>query len=129
MFQRGVKINKIIVESMDLAKKIAELASDKKAEKIVILDMRKVVNFCDFFVICSGTSNRQVRAIADHIDEELSKAQTTKASKQSKNAGDWIVFDAGDVVTHVFEKDVREFYQLEYLWREAVQVEWENKPI
>lgn len=116
---RAFVIKKASLTSRKLAQLIAELAADKKAQEIVILDMRKLVNFCDYFVICSGNSVRQVRAIADHIDEELSDQGMPLRFKQGLKNSDWIVFDAGDVVTHVFQKDVREFYGLEYLWQEA----------
>lgn len=105
--------------SRKLAKLIAELASDKKAQGIVILDMRKLVNFCDYFVICSGNTNRQVRAIADHIDDELGESGMPLRFKQGLKDSDWVVFDAGDVVTHIFQKDIRDFYGLEHLWQEA----------
>lgn len=97
-----------------------------KALDIVVLDMRKVVNFCDFFVICSGNTDRQVRAIADHIDEELAALGVRIGFKQKTSKSDWIVFDSGDVVVHIFQKQVREFYQLEYLWRQAPVVDWED---
>lgn len=109
--------------SRKLAKLIAGLASDKIAQDIVILDMRKVVNFCDYFVICSGNTSRQVRAIAEHIDEELGECGMPLRFKQGLKNSDWVVFDAGDVVTHIFQKDVREFYALEHLWQEAKKVQ------
>jgi len=113
--------------SRKTAKLVAEFASDKKAEDIVILDMRKLVNFCDFFVICSGNTDRQVRAIAENIDDEFKKLGMALRFKQGLKASDWVVFDAGDVVVHVFQKDVREFYGLEYLWQEAKEVKFELK--
>ena len=88
--------------------------------------MRKVVNFCDYFVICSGTSDRQISALADFIKDELKKKSIRvelPKGKAFKNTS-WIVFDTGDVVIHLFKEDVREFYNLEYLWREAKVVEW-----
>lgn len=111
--------------SRKIAKFIAQLAADKKAQDIVILDMRKLVNFCDYFVICSGNADRQVRAIADHIDEELKERGMFVRFKQGLKVSDWVVFDTGDVVAHIFQKDVRAFYGLEYLWQEARQVSFE----
>ena len=69
--------------------------------------MRKLVNFCDYFVICSGNTSRQVKAIANHIDDELAAAGLSIKFKQGLKSSDWIVFDAGDVVTHIFEKDMQ----------------------
>lgn len=122
---RHLVINKASITSRNTAKLIAGFASDKKAQDIVVLDMRKVVNFCDYFVICSGNTVRQVRAIAEHIDEEFEKLGRSLRFKQGFKTSDWVVFDAGDVVVHIFEKDVRAFYGLEYLWREAKEVKVE----
>ena len=84
--------------------------------------MRKVANFCDYFVICSGTSDRQVRAIADGIEEGLEKLGAKPRFKEGTKVSEWIVLDLGDIVVHVFQKQVREFYRLEYLWQEAKRV-------
>ncbi|HBR13932.1 MAG TPA: ribosome silencing factor [Candidatus Omnitrophica bacterium] len=112
--------------SKDLAKKIAIFASDKKAEEISILDMRKVVNFCDYFVICSGNTDRHVRAIADHLKEELGKTGVQARFHEGLKKSDWVVFDTGDVIAHIFQKQAREFYKLEYLWHEAKAVNWQT---
>ncbi len=89
--------------------------------------MRKLVNFCDFFVLCSGNTDRQVKAIADSMDDGLHEMGIKPASKNPRGNSHWIVFDAGDVVVHIFEKNMREFYNLEYLWQEAKVVDWKNK--
>jgi ribosome-associated protein len=112
---------------LKIAKLIAKLASDKKAEDVVILDLKKLVNFCDYFVLCSGGSERQNRAIADHIEGELKDRGLIKRFKQDDRDLSWIVLDAGSVVTHIFLKQAREFYGLEYLWQEAKQVAWQGK--
>lgn len=84
--------------------------------------MRSVANFCDYFVICSGTSDRQVRAIANGIIEGLEELGEKVLFKQGTQEGRWIVLDTGNVVTHVFDRDAREFYGLDYLWQEAKQI-------
>jgi len=89
--------------------------------------MRKIVNFCDYFVICSGNTARQVRAIAEHIDEKFESLGMSFRLRKGFKASDWVVFDAGDVVVHVFVQNVREFYGLEYLWQEAKEVKVELK--
>ena len=105
------------------AKLIAGFASDKKAEDILVLDMRQKVNFCDYFVICSGNTDRHVRAIADGIDEALEQiGQKTRFEPRGQSL--WVVLDLGDVIVHVFQKQMRQFYRLEYLWREAKKVSW-----
>ncbi|MBF0385442.1 MAG: ribosome silencing factor [Candidatus Omnitrophica bacterium] len=111
--------------SRNISKLIAKFAAEKKAEEIVALDMRGLVNFCDYFVICSGNTDRHVKAIADYIDEELAKLGQKARYRQGLNKADWIVLDNGDVVTHIFQKKLREFYNLEYLWQEAKPVKWE----
>lgn len=124
--QGSAIIRKAAVTSLTLAKSIAKCASDKKAEDIILLDMRKVANFCDFFVLCAGSSNRQVRAIADGIDEGASLLGSKIGRKQGVKDGRWVVLDMGDVVAHVFDNETREFYGLEYLWQEAKRVKWES---
>ena len=90
--------------------------------------MKKVVNFCDSFVICSGTSDRHVRAIAGSIDEGLTPLGLKIRFRQGLKDATWVIYDAGDVVVHIFQKTTREFYNLEYLWQEAKPVKWSVKP-
>lgn len=89
--------------------------------------MRKVVNFCDYFVVCSGNSDRHVRAIADCIEEGLGGIGLNSYFKEGLKDCTWVIFDMGDVVTHIFQKSTREFYRLEYLWQEAKKVSWQEK--
>jgi ribosome-associated protein len=110
--------------SRTIAKKIAGFTLEKKAEDIVVLDMRGVVNFCDYFVICTGQNDRQVRAIADSVEEGLARSGLRLSPKKGAKDSGWIVFDAGDVVTHIFNKDARAFYNLEHLWQDAKEVKW-----
>lgn len=88
--------------------------------------MRKVANFCDYFVICSGNTDRMVRAIADNISDELETVGLKYSSKIRAKASDWVVFDAGDVVAHIFQKETREFYNIEHLWQDAIVTRWEE---
>ena len=126
--QRGlIDIRTSLLKSLQLAKSIVEFASSKKAENIVILDMRKVANFCDYFVICSGDSDRQVRAIAEGINEGLEKLGIEIKYKQGLKDAYWILLDLGDVVTHIFNEEAREFYGLEYLWQEAQSIPWNKQ--
>ena len=85
--------------------------------------MMGVVNFCDFFVICSGNNERHINAIAKNIEDELAKEGMKSHMNGRNQKTDWIIFDAGDVVTHIFKKESREFYNLEYLWQEAKRIE------
>jgi ribosome-associated protein len=86
--------------------------------------MRKVANFCDYFVICTGNTDRQVRAIALGIEESVEKLNLNPPRRQGLSDARWVVLDLGDVVVHVFEKLTREFYGLDYLWQEAKVVSY-----
>ena len=88
--------------------------------------MRKVANFCDYFVICSGTSDRHIQAIADGIEEGLDRIGVRLPHKHGMNNTAWILVDAGDVVVHIFEHDSRDFYGLEHLWQDAAKVTWKK---
>jgi ribosome-associated protein len=128
---------KKVLKSDRLAQKVAEFADDTKAQDIVILDMRELVNFCDFFVIATGTSDRQVKAIAQGIEEGLGEsgvqAKVSRAGRSlgeiqySQENGAWVLLDMGDVVAHVFESQAREFYALEHLWQDAPKTEYKSR--
>ena len=111
---------------LKFVKLIAECASDKKATEITVLDMRKVANVCDYFIICTGNTDRQVRAVALGIEEKSQEMNLRSPKKQGLNDSRWIVMDFGDVVVHIFEKFTREFYGLDYLWQDAKKVDWEK---
>lgn len=102
---------------------IAELAADRKALDIVALDVRGMVGYADYFVICSGRSDRQVRAIHDGIHEGM-KSRYRELPRRVEGLGEahWILMDYLDVVVHVFTPDTREHYRLEQLWGEAPSV-------
>jgi len=99
------------------------LARAKKAERVVVLDMRAICGFCDYFVISSGTSLRQVNAIAGGIQEDLDKENIKALSKiPSNDESGWVVLDFSSVVAHTFYTPLREFYALEHLWSDAKRV-------
>ena len=110
----------------DLAKTCAELASNKKAEDIVVLDLRAISTFTDFFVICSATSEPQLKAIANEIETRLREDHSIRpVAIDGFPASQWIVLDYLQVVVHVFHRDKRAFYSLEDLWGDAPRPEWE----
>jgi ribosome-associated protein len=116
---------------LPLALRIAKFARSKKAEQVKVLDMRGVNNFCDFFVILSVNSLRQGNALAEAIQEELSKDRIKALSKvTSTDESGWVVLDFASVVVHIFTKPMREFYALERLWSDAkrVRIPSETKP-
>jgi ribosome-associated protein len=99
-------------------------ASDKKASNIVVLDLRDIASFAEFFIICSGANQRQVQAVCDEIGEQLKKQLSVRAVRiEGYKTGEWVLIDYGDFIVHVFDKDAREFYDLERLWRDARRVE------
>ena len=106
-----------------MALRIAAAARSKKAEKLIVLDMQKVAGFCDYFVIASANSLRQVNAVAEAIQEDLIKDGIKSLSKVSPtDESGWVVLDYVSVVVHIFHKPVREFYSLERLWSDAKKV-------
>jgi ribosome-associated protein len=98
-------------------------ASERKAHDLVVLDLREVASFTDYFVIASGTNVRQVQAIADAVEEHLRKNRRVKPARvEGYNSAEWVLLDYGDFIFHVFEEKSRRFYDLERLWRDAVRV-------
>jgi ribosome-associated protein len=98
-------------------------ASEKKAIEPVVLDLREIASFTDYFLIVSGQNERQVQAIADEIYEQLKKSGSAAARVEGYKTAEWILLDFGDFVVHVFEQKARKFYDLERLWRESKRVE------
>lgn len=99
------------------------MAAGKKAEGIVILDMKQICSYTDFFVICSGRSSRQTKAIVDEVRLKIKEAGVSPASLEGEVKGDWVLMDYLGVVVHVFTPEMRDFYRLEVLWKEAPRVE------
>jgi ribosome-associated protein len=103
-----------------LLAEIARLAADKKAIEIVELDLRGVLGYTDYFLICSGNTTRQTKAIHDGILEGLKREHGTLARRvEGASRADWILMDYLDVVVHIFTPQAREYYRLEQLWGEA----------
>jgi ribosome-associated protein len=99
-------------------------AADKKALDIKVLDLRQIASFTEFFIIASGSNQRQVQAISDEINEQLKKQLSSRAMRiEGYSSGEWILLDYGDFIVHIFDKDAREFYDLERLWLDARRVE------
>jgi ribosome-associated protein len=102
-----------------MARRIVELAEDKKAADILLLDVRALTAMTDYFVICSGASERQIGAIADGIAEGLKEAGTLPIGREGGSSAHWILLDFGSAIVHVMAPPEREFYQLEQLWADA----------
>ena len=117
----------MVKTSLELAKLIAEAASDKKARDIVLMNMIDLTPTTDYFVVCSAGSTTQVRAIADNIEEKLQEeAGIDFLHKEGYREGDWVLLDFGDVVVHVFRQEMREYYALEQLWGDAKLTAYEE---
>jgi ribosome-associated protein len=107
------------LDSAKFASKIARQVFIKKGYDILIMDLRKLASFADYFVICSADSDVQVKAIADQIDKALSEEGIKCWHKEGFKALSWVLLDYIDVVVHIFKKDARDFYNLEKLWGDA----------
>ncbi|MGL5206782.1 MAG: ribosome silencing factor [Acidaminococcaceae bacterium] len=103
----------------ELAQKIAKLASDKKAEDILLLNMEGISPVTDYFMICSAGNSTLVKAIADNIEEKMAEEGVLPLHKEGYAEGRWILMDYGDCVAHVFLNEERDFYNLEQLWADA----------
>lgn len=103
---------------------LCALAADsRKAEDIVVLDVQQLSSVADYFLICSGSSDRQVRAIADAITEELAQHGEKPLAIEGYQKGTWVLIDCADLIIHIFDHDTRRFYGLERLWHRAPHVE------
>jgi len=111
------------LESSQLANKITDLIFNKKGFDVKILDLRKLTTITDYFVVCSGDSDTQVKAIADEVDKEMRDEGIRPWHTEGYQALNWILIDFVDVVVHIFKKETREFYNLEKLWGDAPMIE------
>ena len=106
----------------DVAKAV-EAALDKKASEVVVLDLRQTPAFTDFFVLCSGQNQRQVKAIADAIEDSLRAERVKPAHIEGYDRAEWVLMDFFSFIVHVFTPQTREFYSLERLWGDAKRIE------
>lgn len=103
--------------------KAVRAALDKKASDVVILDLRNTPAFTDFFILCSGQSQRQVKAIADAVEEALRAAKVRPAHVEGYERGEWVLMDYFTFIVHVFTPQTRAFYSLERLWGDAKRID------
>ncbi len=107
---------------MDRVECAVHAAADKNAQDVVVLDVNELLGITDYFVVCSGTSARQVRTIADEVSKQLKGMGAAPVRREGETEGGWILLDYGDFVVHVFGSEEREFYDLERLWKDAPRV-------
>jgi len=106
-------------DSRETALLCVRFALEKKAYDLVVLDVGELTSLADYFVICTGRSDTQVQAIAQSVDENLSKMGRRPLSREGYGTGHWTLLDFGDVIVHIFYEPVREYYDLERLWAHA----------
>ena len=108
---------------LELARVCAKAALDSKAEDLVILDVRGLTSFTDYFVIMNGRSTRHVQALAEAVEGQLRSKRVTASQAEGLAEGLWVLLDFDDVVVHIFYHEQRKFYNLEGLWSEAKRIE------
>ncbi len=111
-----------IAAARELALQIADILTNTPAANTLLLEITAFSTVADFFLICSGENERQLRAIVDEISEELAKSGIRPLRSEGTPQSGWIVLDFGEVVAHIFDAELRDFYKLEQLWAEAPRV-------
>ncbi|MEW5745099.1 MAG: ribosome silencing factor [Nitrospirota bacterium] len=116
-----------LIESIEKAELAARAALDKKAKDPVILELKGLTVIADYFIICSGESTTQVKAIADHVQEVLRKEGEKPLGVEGTDYAHWVLLDYGDVIVHVFEAETRAYYELEKFWLDAPRITVKDK--
>lgn len=110
------------METAEIARKIVDAALNRQASDILLLDLRDVCGFADYFVICNGESERQLQAICDEIDQVLAEERISPRRQEGNVASGWIIIDLGNIIVHIFSTQQREFYGLEKMWGQGSTV-------
>jgi ribosome-associated protein len=110
------------LEALELARRAVDVASDKQASNIVLLDVREVCSFADYFIICSGESARQISSISDEIEKTLKKNNVLPHHREGELDSGWLLLDYTDVIIHIFGVAERDYYKLDELWQKAKTV-------
>lgn len=114
-------------DARDFAAAAARIARDNKAADVVVLDLRGLSAITDFFVIGTGTSDRQMHAVLDFIEKHARKIDRRRFKLSDSSDGTWLLADYVDVVVHLFDEEHRDYYDLDGLWGDAPQVRWEEE--
>ncbi len=117
----------IALSSRQIALTMAQRALSLKADDVVVLDLRKLSFSFDFFVLCSGSSDRRIRTVAEDIEEDLAAQGVHLGHVEGRREGVWLLLDYGPVVVHIFSPEVRRFYDLERLWGDAPRLRISKK--
>jgi len=102
-----------------LAHLVIEILEEKKAEDIILMDLKEVADFTDYFIICNGTSDRMLNSLADAVSEKVKEDYKIIAKREGDPSEGWLLVDLGDIVIHLFSPELREYYQLEKLWQQG----------
>lgn len=105
---------------------MARSCQDDRCEDIVVLDVRGLSTITDYFVIATGSSDRQIRSVADHLDQLGDELKFRKIGYDGREYGHWVLIDFGSVICHVFDREHRQVYDLELLWGDGPKIEWER---
>ena len=109
--------------SREIAKKACSFLDEKKAEDIKVIDISKISIIADYFIIAGGTNIRQVKALADNVEEKLAKEEVFPKHVEGYQSANWILMDYGDVIIHIFNQEDRLFYDLERIWTDGQVIE------
>ena len=113
IFETGSKTDRALSGVLEAV----EAAREKKAQDIFVLELKEIADFTDYFLVCNGTSSRQVQAISDEIERRLRRSGLRPAHVEGYNHAEWVLLDYVDFVVHIFSEQARGFYDLERLWR------------
>ena len=111
------------LSALDKAQKCVKILDAKKGADIELLEISDLTTLADYFVICTGNSSTQVKALADAVEDEFEKLGIKPYSREGKDGLNWVLLDYGDVIIHIFYKETREFYGLEKLWSDAEKID------
>ena len=113
----------VLKNSKEMAKLAIAGLEEKKANDIKILDISDVSVLADYFIICDGSSDSQVHTLTVNVEEQMHKAGYEQKQREGQRSSSWILLDYGDVIIHIFDKENREFYNLERIWNDGIRVE------
>lgn len=115
--------------TLDMAVVCAQLAEEKKAEEIVIMDMRELSVVTDFFVVCTVQSKPQMKALMSALSVTMRNSSKRKFGVEGMEGASWVLCDYGDVIVHIFSPTARKYYDLEILWGDAPKVDWQSASV
>ena len=121
-----LNIGEIKVDSLELAKALVKALDDKKGDSIEVLHVEELTTLADYFVIVTGQSNTQVRALTDAAEDKIKELGLPMPRREGRGGESWVLMDAGSVIAHVFTREAREYYQLEKLWADADIVDFDD---